>query len=629
MLCLLLQGEVFAFDNEESANEFRTGKNHLEKDLDHDTAKGTDIEVPSAHDVTTVTLLELLGSCDKIGKLSEGNISQVASESVIWLAHRCGPLLTATKLSKNLLKMLNLCYIGAKSSNLVMNEVIKQQDFIIRLQSGSKSQGDILAHNVLECLTEIASIYGENFILCQYLPYAWDLISLCKKRLSPNLEGGLTGCVTMIHHMIPYLNDAVLMNELIENFMNKLLFPVLQLVTSRSVTFSGGAKPRQVLLGKLLDVTYLIGLRIGEEMARSNLSPLSSAFFSAFDKVYDDSGKVLESQEEQDALKDLQQVLTPDFAYACYVAFYHLMGRAHLDLSIPNLRLIKVLCSRVSSNASSSFVVATFSHLRSSTTMTADSSASSGGNKILSSQESATRSAFNDPSQEIQNLIKKEMNSTSRHLKGHWLSYWENEIGRSDKDHQFNLKQIKLQTFQGHSAGVKSMFVLDNENSFLSGGRDKTVKVWSLRSQGDGTSSINPSWSYNMHKKSIFSVHFLDNINLAVSCDTTIHIWDPFVGTGVHQVDPTRLGPVTVMSVMKKPSTLVLAATQHDSLLHMIDCRLGNIVTDLKVCIGSAGLIRCISTEPDGNSVTIGHSSGFISQLDIRTGKLKQAWKVS
>ena len=28
----------------------------------------------------------------------------------------------------------------------------------------------------------------------------------------------------------------------------------------------------------------------------------------------------------------------------------------------------------------------------------------------------------------------------------------------------------------------------------------------------------------------------MDNINLAVSCDSTIHIWDPFVGTGVHQV---------------------------------------------------------------------------------------------
>jgi WD repeat-containing protein 81 len=82
------------------------------------------------------------------------------------------------------------------------------------------------------------------------------------------------------------------------------------------------------------------------------------------------------------------------------------------------------------------------------------------------------------------------------------------------------------------------------------------------------------------------------------------------------------------MATMNKPSTMVLAATQHDSLLHLIDCRLGNIVTDLKVCLGSAGLIRCLSSDPDGYTVTIGHSSGFISQLDIRTGKLRQAWKV-
>ena len=94
------------------------------------------------------------------------------------------------------------------------------------------------------------------------------------------------------------------------------------------------------------------------------------------------------------------------------------------------------------------------------------------------------------------------------------------------------------------------------------------------------------------------------------------------------QVDPVRLGPVSVMTTMMKPSTMVLAATQHDSLLHLIDCRTGSIVTDLKVCVGSAGLIRCICADPDGYTVNIGHSSGFISQLDIRTGKLRQAWKV-
>ena len=62
-------------------------------------------------------------------------------------------------------------------------------------------------------------------------------------------------------------------------------------------------------------------------------------------------------------------------------------------------------------------------------------------------------------------------------------------------------------------------------------------------------------------------------------------------------------------------------------MLHTVDCRTGSVVADFKVCVGSVGLIKSICALPEGNTVAIGHNTGFISQLDIRTGKLRQSWK--
>ena len=167
----------------------------------------------------------------------------------------------------------------------------------------------------------------------------------------------------------------------------------------------------------------------------------------------------------------------------------------------------------------------------------------------ISSNEGSTRSAL------LQSLILKEKSVASRHLKGNWLAYWEHETGRPDTDQSFVLKQIPLQSFIGHNSGsgVKCLHVLDNENSFLSGGgsKDRTVKVWSLRSQGDGTISTAPQWSYTSHKKSIQNISYLENLRWVISCDSTVHVWDPFVGSVVHIVDPVRLGQVSAMTTNK------------------------------------------------------------------------------
>jgi WD repeat-containing protein 81 len=90
---------------------------------------------------------------------------------------------------------------------------------------------------------------------------------------------------------------------------------------------------------------------------------------------------------------------------------------------------------------------------------------------------------------------------TTRHLKGNWLVYWDHEIGRSET--KFNFKQIKLQAFSGHSASVRSIWALNNENSFLTGSKDKTCRVYSLRNQV-GASFLFSSFIRCMMKAEVF-----------------------------------------------------------------------------------------------------------------------------
>lgn len=78
-------------------------------------------------------------------------ISDMSSDSLIWLAHRLGPVLTARHLSRNLLKMLSLCYLGEESLKPKAETAGHMLDVEIA--------GDEYARRVLDCLMSIAGMF--------------------------------------------------------------------------------------------------------------------------------------------------------------------------------------------------------------------------------------------------------------------------------------------------------------------------------------------------------------------------------------------------------------------------------------------------------------------------------------
>lgn len=85
-------------------------------------------------------------------------ISDMSCESLLWLSHRLGPVLTCRYITRNLLKMLTLCYIG-KENLVPLDNNTDGDEFDSISIANSRVVGDRNAMKVIKCLTSIVSEY--------------------------------------------------------------------------------------------------------------------------------------------------------------------------------------------------------------------------------------------------------------------------------------------------------------------------------------------------------------------------------------------------------------------------------------------------------------------------------------
>nr|BAT46564.1 WD repeat domain 81 [Tokudaia muenninki] len=599
-----------------------------------------------------------------------------ACKMVRWLSAKLGPTVASRHVARNLLRLLTSCYVGPTRQQFTVSS-----DDSPPLSAGNIYQkrpvlGDIVSGPVLNCLLHIAHLYGEPVLTYQYLPYISYLVApgsnSSPSRLNSRKEAGLLAAVTLTQKIIVYLSDTTLM-DILPRISHEVLLPVLSFLTSFVTGFPSGAQARTVLCVKTISLIALICLRIGQEMVQQHLSEPVATFFQVFSHLHDlrqqdlqldpkgcTEGQLPEATfsdgqrrpVDPTLLEELQKVFTLEMAYTIYVPFSCLLGDIIRKI-IPNHELVGELAglyleSMSPSSQNPASMEPTMASAgpewdpQSGSCLQDDGHSGTFGSVLVGNRIQIPDSQPQSPGplgpisgvgsgglgrRNEDNALKQELPRSAHGLSGNWLAYWQYEIGVSQQDAHFHFHQIRLQSFPGHTGAVKCVAALSSEDFFLSGSKDRTVRLWPLYNYGDGTSETASRLIYAQHRKSVFYVGQLEAPQYVVSCDGAVHVWDPFTGKTLRTVDPSDSRvPLTAVAVMPAPHTSITMASS-DSTLRFVDCRKPGLQHEFRLGGGlNPGLVRSLAVSPSGRSVVAGFSSGFMVLLDTRTGLVLRGW---
>ena len=154
----ILENEILEAENDDAMKEKNSG---------NDDAKPVVAACPIKtfyNGTKSKSLDREMGAQRHPDELTPIAISGIAAESIVWLAPRLGPVLTSKFIASQLLTMLPRCYMGNVGSDSDDGE--------------GTVVNDRKAKWVLFCLANFCTLYGEAFMLNQYLPFIQKTVGL-------------------------------------------------------------------------------------------------------------------------------------------------------------------------------------------------------------------------------------------------------------------------------------------------------------------------------------------------------------------------------------------------------------------------------------------------------------------
>ncbi|MEQ2188700.1 hypothetical protein GOODEAATRI_017651, partial [Goodea atripinnis] len=378
------------------------------------------------------------------------------------------------------------------------------------------------------------------------------------QRLNTRKEAGLLGAVSLTQKIVVFLSDTTLMDMLMK-INQDVLLPLLDLITTPRMGFPSGVQTRIAVCLKTLSLMALICLRIGREMVQQHMADTLCDF--AIRKLVPNHELVWQLAESYH--QSVSQVTTEtrhSSSSRLEPASSSGLGRQVVCNPFPNSTHSSTTQgdSLPESGTFGSHLVGNRIQVSRDNEFdgsTNHSLASSWGRTSHATPIITTASTFSTPSAGVSSFtswiagpspedsaLKQELPRSSRSLQGNWLAYWQYEIGINQQDSHFHFHQIRLQSFLGHSGTIKCLAPLVGEDYFLSGSKDKTVKLWPLYNHGDGTKEVEPRLTYSEHRKSVFYVGQLESSQEVVSCDGTVHVWDQYTDSVLRFIDPRKPG---------------------------------------------------------------------------------------